>query len=85
MDIVIMVRTWDFWPNDHYVYPIYNYIQCISLNSLSLNLIYDCIHCQYIYLHKYNQISNRIELYDIYNVKYEIMGAKEGQKSNIRV
>ena len=34
-----MVGTWDFWPN-------YHYIQCISPNSLSQHLIYDCIHFQ---------------------------------------
>ena len=48
MDIVIMVGTWDFWPNYHYI----QYITKLIVTTL----IYDCIHCQYIYFHKNNQI-----------------------------
>ena len=48
------------------IYPICHYIQCISLNSLSLHLIYDFKYCQYIYFHKYKQISYRIQLVTIF-------------------
>ena len=62
MDIVIMVGTWDFWPNYHYiqyisisklsVYPNYQYIQYISISNIH--------YIQYI------SISN-ISLYPIYH------------------
>ena len=44
------------------LYPIYQYIHYITKSTVSLHLIKDCIHCQYSYSHKYNQIPYRIQL-----------------------
>ena len=80
-----MVGTWDFWPN-------YHYIQCITISNVSLYPMYHYIQIitKFIvttskYMTVYNVNTYIFISINKFNVKYEIMGAKEGQKFNIFV